>query len=925
MSSKMSLKSEPRTAREMTRIRPLSKLGHEQYESAVDRHLQKIRDIKREIDGCIDDIKLVKPSSKGCIDAFRQLLSSSYSAYVKRSSDFLAYLQGIRTAESLNEAAAHRCIMDAMSLKIEAAKTNLDELCNASDSKTYRQKDEQYSSKSRTAESTSSRQIHRKHSPSRSRSEKSSEISSELTKYSLSGSSSTYLQRVEAKLNASRAKLKYVAKEVIILKERAALDAQLKLVKAECEIEMREKEIEAMRETFKLDTEDPEMSSTRRSRTVEYVQSLPIPQLTNEPQNDTPPEVVQKVFAQETVKVNNSSNDHGKGTHLDPDAPSFTPSRLPPHRAQMITSSPVHAHDSDNRHNTCVVEDHVCDSPVTNASNQMTEFTKFLVKKDLLLSRLTRYDDNPMLYVSWKLNFKGIMKELDATATEELDLLVRWLGPASSRQANTIRACNADNSALAVQKIWERLEERFGSPEMLERSLKERITSFPRIAANDNRRLFDLADLVSEIASVKEQPQYRVLFGYFDSSTGINPIVSKLPWNLQEKWVTEASRFKRQQGSTFPPFSVFVKFVQDMAKTRNDPSFQFDRTERTSPSSSVPKKTSTVVVKKTDTMSNATNQDNSQLCPLHQTKHLLNECSAFRRKPLEERKKFILTNGICFKCCGPKKHRAMNCKTNVKCDICKKPSHPSALHVDVDRHVGEPSQEGTVKNACTQVCGKPRGTSRSCAKIIPVRVYLKDDPQECRVVYALIDDQSSHSLATTPFFDFFSPGSSKHQYVLSSCAGRLTTSGRRGHGYVIESLDLTCKLELPSVIECNDIPNNRDEIPFPAVARQYPHLQEIAAFIPTVMDDVEIELLIGRDVVSTHHVLDQKLGENNLPIAQRLSLGWVIIGQVCMGNLHHASVTLKMMLNVLIYKSIGTSAGEFYIGIILTKGILGIY
>lgn len=47
-----------------------------------------------------------------------------------------------------------------------------------------------------------------------------------------------------------------------------------------------------------------------------------------------------------------------------------------------------------------------------------------------------------------------------------------------------------------------------------------------------------------------------------------------------------------------------------------------------------------------------------------------------------------------------------------------------------------------------------------------MRVYLKEIPDKSRIVYALVDDQSSHSLATTPFFDFFSPGSMEHQYVL---------------------------------------------------------------------------------------------------------------------------------------------------------------
>lgn len=54
--------------------------------------------------------------------------------------------------------------------------------------------------------------------------------------------------------------------------------------------------------------------------------------------------------------------------------------------------------------------------------------------------------------------------------------------------------------------------------------------------------------------------------------------------------------------------------------------------------------------------------------------------------------------------------------------------------------------------------------------------------------------------------------------------GRVTVMS----SYVVELLDSTCKLDLPSIIECNDIPKNRDEIPFSTIARQYSHLQEIA-------------------------------------------------------------------------------------------------
>lgn len=43
-------------------------------------------------------------------------------------------------------------------------------------------------------------------------------------------------------------------------------------------------------------------------------------------------------------------------------------------------------------------------------------------------------------------------------------------------------------------------------------------------------------------------------------------------------------------------------------------------------------------------------------------------------------------------------------------------------------------------------------------------------------------------------------------------------------------------------------------------------------------------MLIGRDITIAHHVLDQKVGPGNLPYAQKLHLGWTIIGETCLGK-----------------------------------------
>ena len=87
-------------------------------------------------------------------------------------------------------------------------------------------------------------------------------------------SSSSYLRKVEANLNASRAKLKFFEKEVKILQEKAALDARLKLEKAMCENEIQERKAEIMRESFDIESRDSEILQTRRMRTEEYVNKL---------------------------------------------------------------------------------------------------------------------------------------------------------------------------------------------------------------------------------------------------------------------------------------------------------------------------------------------------------------------------------------------------------------------------------------------------------------------------------------------------------------------------------------------------------------------------------------------------------------------------------------------------------------------------
>lgn len=73
--------------------------------------------------------------------------------------------------------------------------------------------------------------------------------------------------------------------------------------------------------------------------------------------------------------------------------------------------------------------------------------------------------------------------------SEETDLLILWLGQESVRHAKTIRCSLSLDPSWGVSKIWERLDERFGAPEMVEAAIKERLSSFTQIGNKDKRQL----------------------------------------------------------------------------------------------------------------------------------------------------------------------------------------------------------------------------------------------------------------------------------------------------------------------------------------------------------------------------------------------------------------------------------------------------
>lgn len=141
------------------------------------------------------------------------------------------------------------------------------------------------------------------------------------------------------------------------------------------------------------------------------------------------------------------------------------------------------------------------------------------------------------------------------------------------------------------------------------------------------------------------------------------------------------------------------------------------------------------------------------------------------------------------------------------------------LHVHDTRHNdGKTKQDGrhsdrdvrntsnSVGSMCTQICGGQltEFIGKSCSKTLLVKVFPKKDFQQVIAMDAVKYDQSNRSLVSPNFFYLFKLQITR-QFTLSHHVELrfILLEGR----WVCCSQDKSCSLDIPTLTECENIPN----------------------------------------------------------------------------------------------------------------------
>lgn len=94
---------------------------------------------------------------------------------------------------------------------------------------------------------------------------------------------------------------------------------------------------------------------------------------------------------------------------------------------------------------------------------------------------LLKFDNRPENYWSWKASFQNTTKDLNLSAREELALIVNWLGAEFLEQAKRILSVHVFNPTADLNLVCQRLEECYGSLEVVEHTLLRKLEDFPRM------------------------------------------------------------------------------------------------------------------------------------------------------------------------------------------------------------------------------------------------------------------------------------------------------------------------------------------------------------------------------------------------------------------------------------------------------------
>ena len=337
-------------------------------------------------------------------------------------------------------------------------------------------------------------------------------------------------------------------------------------------------------------------------------------------------------------------------------------------------------------------------SQSSSVETQLLEIVKVLAENQsynrLPVPEPGIFRGDSLQYPSWIRAFETLIESKAIRPDEKIHFLRKYVAGEAREAIDGLMLLNSED---AYQKTKEMLSKRFGDSFVVANAYRQRLDSWPKIQAGDAKGMRKYADFLVHCEKAMESiSSLRVL----NDDQENRKMITRLPKWIINRWSREVYRYKEEH-QLFPPFSEFVKFLVKEADILCDPvtSFQSPSSEVQKKPKDMQKSTRSMIelrskgyeATKTFTTSSQDSRHSCNPCLMCKASHEIDNCKAFLKKSVQDRKMFAMSNRLCFGCLK-QGHRSKECPERKTCQICSK-SHPSSLHGDIKSQVQAKSNE----------------------------------------------------------------------------------------------------------------------------------------------------------------------------------------------------------------------------------------
>ena len=515
--------------------------------------------------------------------------------------------------------------------------------------------------------------------------------------------------------------------------------------------------------------------------------------------------------------------------------------------------------------------------PMQNNNNlsSLEIMSNHLLEQSLMKKGIEPFDGTAHSFWPWVGKLENYIGSLNLTPLKILQLLESYSKGEPQKMINQMLAATGEVTMGEVHEVWENLTQRYGSSQKIANELTNMIKNFPIIdKKNQGEQLQKLHDVCRIISyNMPKCPELRLM----DLSSGLHSVREKLPEYIQHEWGKVGQSYEDANYGNHPPFSVFVDFLKKQAKRKSNKNYE------TIPN---PSNLRNVKVMQTNVSGDnykektykSTQSSHGQISKYHcvyhdKSGHSLSYCKAFKILSYQDKQKFVYDNKLCFYCL--EKHKASDCKSNVKCNECQH-RHVTAMHRP-PRDSNE-SKTNRPQVLCTQVCQDSRG--KNCSKTLLTEITMDNVPNKSIIAYCILDEQSNTTLVDQKVIEYFGKNFPIQEYSIKFASQdcEMSTSGQVVSGLQVRGVLQDEVINIPQALSCPNIADTTREVATPDMVLKHEQIKSYAKYFPHFDPNADVLLLIGRNCGRA--MATQCLTKSE-PYIHKSPLGYSLVGNIC--------------------------------------------